>query len=308
MKRTILRNTSTNKFAHQTSAWSLRNKRATCSGAWLLDTPKQLDLLDLRFRECAWNLATGHLLALDLAAYALDDLRIGKRRDVSYIGKVGDRRKDTAHDLARAGLGHIRDDPAILRPRDLPDLRLNRPGHFLLNVLTRLDPGLQGNVHLNDPTAKLVQQRDRGSLGNLFDGEGRRLNLFRSEPVPGHIDHIVDPAKDAEIAVGGKHRTITGEVRPVMPVCTLLVPAVLGVVGLHKTLRLAPDGLKDTWPGVADAHIAGPSTSGLDHIALFIIDHGVDSQDSWTATARLHCFQGRQGAAQEAPVLGLPPG
>src|SRR5258708_5171728 len=217
MKRTILRNTSTDKFAYQTSAWSLRKERATCSGAWLLDTPKQLDLLNLRLRECAWNLATGQLLALDLTAYALDDLGIGKRRDVSHIGKVGDRSKDPAHDLARAGLGHIRDDPAILRSRDLPDLRLNRPGHLLLNLLTRLDPGLQGNVHLNDPTAELVQQRDRGSLGDLFDGEARRLNLFRSEPVPGHIDHIIDPAKDAEITVAGQHPTLTRAINPPTP-------------------------------------------------------------------------------------------
>src|SRR5947208_9286958 len=248
------------------------------------------------------------LLALDVAAYAVYDLRIRKRRNVSNIGEIGGSGKDPAHDLARAGLGHIRDDPDILRSRDLPNLSLNRPGHLLLNVLTRLEPRLQCNVHLNDPAAQFVYHRHRGGLGNLFDGEARRLDLFRSESVPSHIDHIVDPAKDAEIAVGCQHSTVSSEVRPVMPVFTLLVATVLLIVDLHKSLRLAPDRLKDALPWVADANIAGPSASGLDHIAFFIVDHGVDPKDSWAAAARLHRFQGRQGAAQEATVLGLPPG
>src|SRR3989442_3137648 len=241
-------------------------------------------------------------------AYAIYDLRVRKRGNVSNIGEVGASSKDPTHDLARAGLGHIRDDPDILRSRDLPDLSLNRSGHLLLNVLTRVEPRLQCNVHLDYPAAKLVQQRHRGGLGNLFDGEARRLNLFSSESVPGHIDHIIDPAENPEIAVGCQNSTITSEVRPVMPVFTLLVPAVLLIVDLHKSLRLAPDRLKDAWPWVADANVAGPSASGLDHIAFFIVDHGIDPKDSRAAAARLHRSQSRQGAAQEATVLGLPPG
>src|SRR5438876_1267876 len=126
--------------------------------------------------------------------------------------------------------------------------------------------------------------------------------------MPGHIDHIVDPAKDPEITISCQNSTVTSEVRPVTPVFTLLVAAVLLIVDLHKSLRLAPDRLKDARPWVADADVAGPSASGLDHIAFFIVDHGVDPKDSWAAAARLHRPQGRQGAAQEATVLGLPPG
>src|SRR3989442_5016870 len=274
---------------------------------WLLHTPKQLDLLNLLLREFAWKLATCQLRALDIIAYALDDLRVGKRRYVSNIGEVGARSKNPTHDLARAGLGHIRNDPDILRSRDFPDLSLNRPGHLLLNVLTRVEHRLQCNVHLNDSTAKLVQQRHRGGLGDLFDGEARRLNLFGSESVPGHIDHIIDPAKDAEIAVGCQNSTVTSEVRPVLPVFTLFVPAVLLIVDLYISLWLAPDRLKGAWPWVANANVAGPSASGLDHIAFFIVDHGVHPKDSRAAAARLHRLQGRQGAAQEATVLGLPP-
>src|SRR6266568_1085723 len=274
----------------------------------LINTTKQLDLLDLHLRERAGNLAMRKLLALDVTEYALHDIRVCQRHHVSNISEVGDRSKDPAHDLARAGLGHIRDDPDMLRSGDLPDLNFNRPGHLLLDLLTRVKPRLQRNVHLYYTSAQLVHQRHPGGLCDLVDGETRRLKLFRSQPVTGHIDHIVDPAKDAEIAVGCQNSTVTSEVRPVMPVFTLLVPAVLLIVDLHKSLRLAPDRLKDAWPWVADAHVAGPSASGLDHIAFFIVDHGVDPKDSRAAAARLHRLQGRQGAAQEATVLGLPPG
>src|SRR5260221_11436424 len=108
--------------------------------------------------------------------------------------------------------------------------------------------------------------------------------------------------------VGCQNSTVTSEVRPVTPVCTLLVPAVLLIIDLHKSLRLAPDRLKDAWPWVTDANVAGPSASGVDHIAFFIVDHRIDPKASRTAAARLHRLQGRQGAAQQTTVIGLPPG
>src|SRR5438876_8538874 len=106
--------------------------------------------------------------------------------------------------------------------------------------------------------------------------------------MPGHIDHIVDPAKDPEITISCQNSTVTSEVRPVTPVFTLLVAAVLLIVDLHKSLRLAPDRLEDAWPWVADAHVAGTPASGLDHLAFFIIDHGVNAKDSRAAATRLH--------------------
>src|SRR5579859_3484278 len=109
--------------------------------------------------------------------------------------------------------------------------------------------------------------------------------------MPGHIDHIIDAAKDAEIAVGGQHRAIACEVGPVMPVFTLLVTTVFLIVDLHKALGLAPDGLEDAGPRVTDANVAGSSTASFDGLALFIVDHRVDAQHARSTTARLHRFQ-----------------
>src|ERR1700680_2191170 len=51
----------------------------------------------------------------------LDDFGVGERGDVAWAGEVGDAGDDTAHDLARAGLGHVGHDPDVLRPGDLAD-------------------------------------------------------------------------------------------------------------------------------------------------------------------------------------------
>src|SRR5205085_198805 len=71
---------------------------------------------------------------------------------------------------------------------------------------------------------------------------------------------------------------------------------------------LAPDGLEDPRPGVADADVARRAAAGRDLVAVLVVDDRVDTQDTRPAAARLHRLQRRQRAAQETAVLGLPPG
>src|SRR5262249_31401827 len=118
----------------------------------------------------------------------------------------------------------------------------------------------------------------------------------------------VHPPEDPKVAVGRLDRPVAREIRPVTPVLALLVPAVLRVVDLHEPLRLAPDRLEDAGPRVADTDVPGSSASGLPDAALFVVNRGVDPEASGTATPRLHRLEGRQSAAQEPTVLGLPPG
>src|SRR6266545_2772056 len=86
-----------------------------------------------------------------MLADVLDDLRVREGGHVADVGEVGDRGDDPAHDLAGAGLGHVRDDPDVLGPGDLADLGVDRLGHLLLEVLARRVPRLQRDVHLDRP-------------------------------------------------------------------------------------------------------------------------------------------------------------
>ena len=117
-------------------------------------------------------------------------------------------------------------------------------------------PGLSETYISTDPAADVVDHRDRGRLGDLRHGERGRLDLLGAQPVPGHVDHVVDPAEDPEVAVGGLHRAVAGEVRPVAPVLAVRVLVVLRVVGVDEPLGLAPDRLEDARPRVADADVA----------------------------------------------------
>src|ERR1035438_2681856 len=91
----------------------------------------------------------------------------------------------------------------------------------------------------------------------------RSILIRRTAPVACHVDHVVHPAQDPEIAVSGLHGSVAGEIRPVAPVFAAGVLVVLRVVGIDEPLRLAPDGLEDTRPRVADADVARPAVRDL---------------------------------------------
>src|SRR5205085_4725960 len=118
----------------------------------------------------------------------------------------------------------------------------------------------------------------------------------------------VHPPEDPEVAVGRLDGAVAREVRPVVPVRPLLVLAVLLVVDLDEALVLTPDRLEDAGPGIADADVASPAAAGFDDLAVLVVDHREDAEHARPATARLHRLERRQRAAEEAAVLGLPPG
>ena len=84
--------------------------------------------LELFLAVLSW-LAKHHLTDL------FDDLGIRQGGDVAGIPAVGDRGQHPAHDLARAGLGHVWYDPDSPRPGDLADLNLDRFDDGFLDAL-----------------------------------------------------------------------------------------------------------------------------------------------------------------------------
>ncbi|GBE21803.1 hypothetical protein BMS3Bbin01_01155 [bacterium BMS3Bbin01] len=163
-------------------------------------------------------------------------------------------------------------------------------------------------MHFHGPATDLVHHRDGGRLADLLDGHTCRLELFGAQPVTGDVDDIVDSTKDPEVTVGCLDGAVARQIRPVAPVLAVFVPAVPLVVDLDESVGLFPDRLEDARPRVADADVPGPAASGLDSVVVVVVDHRVDSEDPRAAAARLHRLEGRQRAAEEAAVLGLPPG
>src|SRR3989449_5463332 len=86
--------------------------------------------------------------------------------------------------------------------------------------------------HFRHASLDLVLDRDDGGFGDLGDRETGGLDLFRAEAVTGYVDHVVNAAEDAVVAVGGLHRAVAAQERPVVPVFAARVLIVLGEVGL----------------------------------------------------------------------------
>src|SRR5262249_50238205 len=138
-------------------------------------------------------------------------------------------------------------------------------------------------------------------------GQARGFELLGAQPMPRHVDHVVDAPENPEVTVGGEHGAVCREVRPVVPVLALRVFAVLGVVLLHEALAVSPDRLDDPRPRVADADVPGASGSGADLLALLVIDDRVDAGQSRPGAAGFHPVERGFGAAKESAVFRLPP-
>src|SRR5215470_9104799 len=232
-------------------------------------SPEGLDLLVLGLGQLSGLLALADLLALHAVTDALHDLGVGQRGGVADVGEVGDRGDHPAHDLPGPGLGHVRHDPHVLRPGDLADLDLDRLGDLAGHLVAGHEAGLERDIHLDRPAADVVHHRDRRRLRDLGHGQRRGLDLLGAQTVPGHVDHVVDAAEDPVVPVGRPDRAVAGEVGPVVPVLAVRVLVVLGVVDLDEPLGLAPDGLEDPGPRVADADVAGPAAARL--VAILVV-------------------------------------
>src|SRR2546426_8449571 len=142
-----------------------------------------------------------------------------------------------SHDLPGARLGHIRHDVDVLGPRDLADHFLVRLHHPVDDGLTRRHARLERDVHFRHASLELVLDRDDGGFGDLGDGETGGLDLLRAQAVTRDIDHVIDTAEDAVIAIGRLHRAVAAQERPVTPVLAPGVLVVLAVVRFDEIGR-----------------------------------------------------------------------
>src|SRR6267154_6320840 len=100
----------------------------------------------------------------------------------------------------------------------------------------------------------------------------------------GHIDYVVDPSKNSVVAVGGKHRAIRSVIGPILPIFALRILVVLFVVLTHEALRIAPNRLHDSRPGIANANIPGGARASGHFLAFFVPDDRINAERGWTGT------------------------
>src|SRR5205814_4265919 len=167
---------------------------------------------------------------------------------------------------------------------------------------------LQREVHDWDAAFDFVHHGHHCGFGDFPNREASGFDFLGAEAVAGDIDDVIHPAEDAIVTVGGEHGPIRGVVRPITPVLTLRILVVLFVVLIDESLWVAPNGLHDARPGIANADVASFSRAGFHFLAFFVPNDRINAEDRGASAAGLHGIESRLGAAQEAPGFRLPPG
>ena len=124
----------------------------------------------------------------------------------------------------------------------------------------------------------------------------------------GDVDDVINAAKNAIVTVGGEHGAVGGVVGPITPVLALGILVVLFVVLRDEALGVAPNGLHDARPGIANADIAGVSRACFHFISFLVPNDRINSKHGWTGAAGLHEIESRLGGAKETAGFRLPPG
>src|SRR6202030_4432025 len=94
--------------------------------------------------------------------------------------------------------------------------------------------------------------------------------LLGAETMSRDVDDIVDAPENSVITVSGQYRAIGRVVWPVAPVFALRALVIFFVILIDEALRIAPDGLHDARPRIADTNVSGVSGTGRNFIAVLI--------------------------------------
>jgi hypothetical protein len=157
--------------------------------------------------------------------FGFDLVHAGRLRQRAQIAQLitlacDDLAHDTAHNLAGARLGKVRDDVHLLRRREGADNFANLEHEFLVKTLlvvpvifklarrdkkkkgsanlkisyhhTKSDTRFEGNESMNRLAGQVISCSDYGGLSNARVHDERRFDFRRRQAMSRYIDHICD--------------------------------------------------------------------------------------------------------------------
>src|SRR6266487_6114272 len=289
--------------------------------ALLFDMAKSIGLpsdLGTLFPSFLWFLAKAldvfrtflqrsNVTALHEHTNLLDDIGIRESSDVSGIHAIGNSGENAAHDLAGAGLGHVRNNMDVLRPGDFADDGFDGYSDLILHRFVRKNARLERNVHDWNAAFDFVDGGNDRRFGDLRKREAGRFHFLSAEAMARDVDNVVNAAEDAVVTIGSKNRPISSIIGPVAPILAARVLVVFFVVLSDEALRIAPDGLHDARPGIADANVSSLVRARRNFFSVLIPNHRINAENRGTRAAGLHGIESRFGGAEEAAGFGLPP-
>ena len=143
------------------------------------------------------------------------------------------------------------------------------------------DAGHWGHIGVYTLTLDVVGESHYRSFCNILVQHQRALDLSGAHSVPRHIEHIIDPAGDAQIAVFVPHCAIASEI----------IAGVSGEIGVDHPLVIAKNGADLGRPGSLDHQITRSSRFNL--VALLVEQCGLHTKEGEAGEARLQRVRSR---------------
>src|SRR5260370_32876578 len=134
------------------------------------------------------------------------------RRILGGLLATGDVAEQPAHDFAGARLGQAVGEANVVGPGQSADLANHVFLQLAFQVFGRRNAATQGDEADKAFALELIWPADNRGLRDLVMMNEGALDFHRAQAVAGHIDDVIDPAHDPEIAVFILARAVRGKV------------------------------------------------------------------------------------------------
>ena len=172
-------------------------------------------------------------------------------------------------------------------------------GNGLAFVACRQGP-LQHHKRTNGFSGCFIGTTHHSGFGHqLGTADQSRFNFHRAHAVARHIQHVVNAARDGEVACFGiANGTVAGQV--------VLALEIGWIVAFHETLGVTPDGANHGRPWALDHQ---DTALAIGHVfACLVHDGGLNARKGQGARTGHHGCHTRQWRDHVATGFGLPEG
>ena len=190
-----------------------------------------------------------------------------------------------------------RSSAQMIRPgrASLPIWRPTCSRSVRLQVGLACDAGAQGDVGHHRLAGQVVGGRDDRGLGDRGVRDEGRFDLGGGQPVAGHVDHVVDPPGDPEIAVLVAPCAVAGEIG---------ARAEPAEIGLHVPVGVVVQSAEHARPRPGQHEQA----AALPDLGTRLVHQGGrDARQREAGRSRLRSDQAGQGGDHDGAGLRLPP-
>eukprot|EP00041_Stephanoeca_diplocostata_P016325 m.321197 g.321197 ORF g.321197 m.321197 type:complete len:471 (-) comp20329_c0_seq3:1019-2431(-) len=203
--------------------------------------------------------------------------------------------QNSSHDFAGSRFGQARSTMYAVGSSKRADLFADLRFHVLCDVGIEFDPLAGDDVAIDGFSLDVVRDCHCGGFDHVLVPGKRCFNLGRSDPMPGHVDDVIDASCDPKVPV-------------LIASCTIaraVVPLVKSEVRLFKSCVVAEQRSHLPWPRLLNGQIS--RSCSLQFVTIIVEEHRDNAQHGERGGSRLHWCGARHARDAVPARFRLPP-